>query len=160
MPFQQEKLDPTDVLILEALQQDGKLSIKELADRLGMTKTPVYERIHKLERSGIIRGYVALVDKRKLPALMTAFCSVTLHSQETTEVEASTRKMLRMPEVLDCYIIGGEFDILLRVVCRDLQTYYAFVTEKIASIDNVANTKTFFVIDEAKLSTTWPVDAS
>ena len=88
---------------------------------------------------------------------MTTFCSITLHRQATEHVNVFVEAVRDLSEVLDCYIIGGEFDVLLRVVCADLQTYYAFVTGTLAALPNVANTKSFFVIDEAKASTAWPV---
>lgn len=151
-------LDAVDRRLLALLQEDGKRSVKELADEVGLTKTPVYERIRRLEEEGVIRGYVALVDKGKFPPRMTAFCSVTLHHQATDHVEAFVEAVRSFEEVLDCYIIGGEFDVLLRVVCADLQAYYGFVTGTIAALPNVANTRSFFVIAEAKASTAWPIN--
>ena len=155
---EQLTLDAIDRQLLVALQQDGKRSVKALAAELGLTKTPVYERIRRLEEAGVIQRYVALVDKQKMPPKMTAFCSVSLLNQASPHVDAFVEAVQHLPEVLDCYVIGGDFDLLLKVVCQDLQSYYGFVIGTIAALPNVANTKSFFVINEAKSSTSWPVE--
>lgn len=150
-------LDAVDLQLLAALQKDGKRSVKELASLVGLTKTPVYERIRRLEAEGVIRKYVALVDKRALPSRMSAFCAVTLRQQATPHVEAFADAIRDLPEVLDCWVIGGEFDLLLRIVCADLSAYYSFVTGSIAALDNVAHTRSSFIIEQVKASTAWPV---
>ena len=149
-------LDAVDRQIVAALQRDAKRSVKEIAADVGLTKTPVYERIRRLEEAGVIERYVAVVDKRRLAPQMSAFCSVTLHRQATAEVDAFAAAVRDLPQVLDCYVIGGAYDLLLRIVCADLRAYYAFLTGEIAALDNVAHTESFFVIEEAKTSTAWP----
>ena len=160
MSHRHPTLDAIDRRLLAALQEDGKRSVKALAAEVGLTKTPVYERIRRLEEEGVIDRYVAVVDKRRLPPQMSAFCSVRLHHQATEYVEAFARTIHGLPEVLDCWVIGGDFDLLLRVVCSDLQAYYGFVTGKIAALPNVANTRSSFIIEEAKASTAWPIGAA
>ena len=150
-------LDDIDLHLLAALQEDGKRSVKELAALVGLSKTPVYERIRRMEARGVIERYVALVDKRALPPRMSAFCAVTLRRQATPYVEAFAEAIGGHAEILDCWVIGGEFDLLLRVVCSDLGAYYQFVTGTVAALDNVSHTRTSFIIEQVKSSTAWPV---
>ena len=151
------KLDSTDIRILELLQKDAKMNIKEIASDLDMTKTPIYERIKRLERKGTIDKYVAIVNRKELPSYMIVFCSVMLDSQKLEEIERFKKEVLHIPEVLECYLMGGTNDFLLKVVVKDLEAYHQFSSGKLAALPNVGQIKSEFVLHEVKHSTVYPV---
>jgi DNA-binding Lrp family transcriptional regulator len=151
------KLDATDRQLLELLQANAKTNIKELAARLNLTKTPIYERIKRYERKGIIAKYVAVLDPEKVAPAMVVFCSVSLESQKLAEIEAFSAAVREIPEVLECYLMGGANDFLLKVVVRDLAAYHQFSSGKLAALPNVAQIKSTFVLDEVKHSTVLPL---
>jgi Lrp/AsnC family transcriptional regulator len=150
-------MDKVDRQIVEVLQRNAKLNIKEIASELKMTKTPIYERIKRLEREGIIENYVAVVNRKKLPSSMIVFCSVRLMEQRLEEIEKFEAAILDVPEVLECYLMGGASDFLLKVVVKDLEAYHRFSSGKLAALPNVSQIKSFFVLDEVKRSTVLPV---
>lgn len=151
------KLDKTDREILLALQEDGKLNVKTLADSLGMTKTPVYERIRSLERAGVIQKYVALVDGSRLAATMVVYCSVSLDVQKLEHIERFNEAIREIPEVVECYLLGGIFDYLLKVVVSDLEAYHQFSSGILATLPHVSQIKSSFVLNAVKHSTEWPL---
>lgn len=150
-------MDTIDHKILDLLQQDAKLNIKEIASELKMTKTPIYERIKRLEREGIIEKYVAVINRKKLASSMIVFCSVRLMEQRLEEIEKFKVAVSEIPEVLECYLMGGASDFLLKVLVKDLEAYHRFSSGKLAALPNVSQIKSFFVLDEVKRSTVLPV---
>jgi len=150
-------MDKVDRQIVELLQRNAKLNIKEIAAELKMTKTPIYERIKRLEREGIIENYVAVVNRKKLPSSMIVFCSVRLMEQRLEEIEKFEKAILDIPEVLECYLMGGASDFLLKVLVKDLEAYHRFSSGKLAALPNVSQIKSFFVLDEVKRSTVLPM---
>jgi Lrp/AsnC family transcriptional regulator len=150
-------MDTVDHKILELLQRDAKLNIKEIASELKMTKTPIYERIKRLERDGIIEKYVAVVNRKKLPSSMIVFCSVRLMEQRLEEIQKFKAAISDIPEVLECYLMGGSSDFLLKVLVKDLEAYHQFSSGKLATLPNVSQIKSFFVLDEVKRSMVFPV---
>lgn len=151
------KLDATDHRLLTMLQENAKMGVKAMARRLNMSKTPVYERIKRYEREGIIDRYVAIVNRRKLTTPMVVFCSVSLDSQKLAEITAFSDAVRGIPEVLECYLMGGANDFLLKVVVADLQAYHEFSSGKLAALPNVAQIKSTFVLNEVKRSTVFPL---
>ena len=151
------KLDQIDYKILEALQQDAKVNVKELADTLNLTKTPVYERIKKCEKEGVIDRYVAIVDTSKVSPNIVVFCSVSLDTQKLAEIEKFGRSIENIPEVMECYLMGGSSDFLLKVVVKDLISYHQFSSGKLAALPNVGQIKSTFVLNEVKRSTVYPM---
>lgn len=151
------KLDQIDYKILEALQQDAKVNVKELADTLNLTKTPVYERIKKCEKEGVIDRYVAIVDTSKVSPNIVVFCSVSLDTQKLAEIEKFGRSIENISEVMECYLMGGSSDFLLKVVVKDLISYHQFSSGKLAALPNVGQIKSTFVLNEVKRSTVYPM---
>ncbi|EAY26042.1 Lrp/AsnC family transcriptional regulator [Microscilla marina] len=151
-------IDAIDKEILGYLQQDAKMNIKELADKLKMTKTPVYERIKRLEKEGYISGYVALLNKKKLDLPLIVFCEVTLTSQHIEFIEAFSNAIKEIPEIVECYLLGGVFDYLIKIVVPDLDHYYSFASRHLASLPNVSKIQSLFVLNEIKYSTALPLD--
>lgn len=149
-------LDEIDQQILRLLQQDAKMSIKAIAEQLNMTKTPIYERIRKLESSQVIEKYVALVNAKKMGSSMLVFCSVSLEVQKLTEIELFKAAIREIPEVMECYLMGGSNDFLLKVIVTDLDAYHHFSSGKLAALKNVSKIKSSFVLDVVKKETVLP----
>ncbi|MCB9082007.1 MAG: Lrp/AsnC family transcriptional regulator [Lewinellaceae bacterium] len=146
-------LDSIDFRILNLLQEDAKFTIKEIAAQLGMTTTPVYERIRRMEEDGYIKGYVALVDREKLDFQIQAFCNVSLKEHAREQLELFEANVQQLPEVAECYHIAGTFDYLLKVVVRDMNAYQEFMVNKLAVLENISNAQSSFVMSEVKYST-------
>jgi DNA-binding Lrp family transcriptional regulator len=151
------KIDATDRRLLEMLQENAKMGVKTMAERLKISKTPIYERMKRYERDGIIDRYVAVINRRKLSSSMVVFCSVSLDSQKLEEITAFSEAVREIPEVLECYLMGGANDFLLKVVVADLQAYHEFSSGKLAALPNVAQIKSTFVLNEVKRSTVFPL---
>lgn len=151
------KLDATDKRLLELLQEDSNMAIKELAVRLNLSKTPIYDRIKKYIREGIIKKYVAVLDHQKIDDSMFVFCSVSLDSQKLKELEAFEQAVQKIPEVIECYLMGGANDFLLKVVVKNLPSYHQFSSGKLAALPNVSQIKSTFVLNEVKRSTVIPL---
>ena len=109
------KLDTTDKRLLELLQKDAKTNAKELASQLNLTKTPIYERMRRYDREGIIKKYVAVLDTTKIKSSMVVFCSVSLESQKLSAIESFGKAVNRIPEVIECYLMGE----IGRASCRE-----------------------------------------
>lgn len=150
-------LDETDRQILKRLQENAKLNVKELADELHLTKTPVYERIRRLEKEGVIKKYVAVLDRERLPSSMVVFCSVSLEVQKIEKIEQFSRQVSEIPEVLECYLMGGTSDFMLKVIVEDLAAYHHFSSGKLAALPNVSQIKSAFVLHQIKRGTVVPI---
>ena len=150
-------LDDTDKAILRLLQQDAKKNIKEIAAEVGITKTPVYERIKRMEKAGIIARYVAQIDSRRIASSLLVFCEVTLDVQKAEYIESFAHAIDEMSEVMECYLAGGGFDFLLKVIVPDLDAYHAFASHRLAALPNVRTIKSSFVLSEYKHSTVFPL---
>ncbi|RVT78413.1 Lrp/AsnC family transcriptional regulator [Flavobacterium sufflavum] len=148
-----ENLDNTDLQILKQLQQDSNISIKDLAAKLFLTVTPVYERIKRLEREGYIMKYVALLDKKKLNRGMTVFCNVRLKEHAKNVGANFVKDIVALPEIIECYNIAGDYDFMLKILVADMASYQDFVMNKLSTIENIGNTQSVFVMGEIKHST-------
>jgi len=151
------QLDATDKRLLESLQQDSKTSIKVLANTLNLTKSPIYDRIKRYENEGIIQKYVAILNSKKLQNTMVVFCSVSLDSQKLEQIERFSKAVEDIPEVIECYLMGGANDFLLKVIVENLQAYHQFSAGKLAALPNVSQIKSTFVMNEIKHSTVIPM---
>lgn len=146
-------MDKIDQKLLELLQTDSKQTNKELSSKLDLSVTAVYERIKKLERSGVIHKYVALVKKEKVNKGFVAFCHVKLiqHSQEY--VVKFEKEVTNLPEVLECYHISGDYDYLLKVLVKNMEAFREFMVEKLTTINHIGSTHSMFMISEVKHTT-------
>ena len=151
------KVDATDLRLIELLQQDSKLNVKELAQKLNLTKTPIYERIKRLETEGVIEKYVAIINTKEIGHSMVVFCSVSLENQKLEEIRLFADAVKKLPEVVECYLMGGVNDFLLKVVVKDLQAYHLFSSGKLAALPNIAQIKSTFVLNNIKRSTVTPI---
>ncbi len=143
-------LDSTDLQILRALQENARLTTKELAARVNLSTTPVFERMKRLEKEGFIKKYVAVLDAEKLGRGFTVFCSVKL-KQMTQSVARDFISVIRdVPQVAECYNISGEYDYLLKIQAPDMKYYNEFIINVLGNIDAIGSTLSSFVMNEIK----------
>lgn len=145
-----DNLDVTDLQILKTLQKNAKLTTKELADSVNLTPTPVFERLKRLERQGYIKKYVAVLDPDKLNQGLLVFCKVKLKQINHEIADAFVRKIMRIPEVTECYNTSGSYDYLLKVRAADMKQYQEFVLTKLGDIASVGSIESTFVMSEVK----------
>src|SRR6266566_10019378 len=148
-------LDKTDISILQLLQHDARITTKEIADKLGKSVTPVYERIRKLEDTGYIRRYVALLDKDLIGKNLTAFTTVQLKEHSQSALRGFEKEVIKFQEVMECYHLTGQFDFLIKVAIQDMKEYNAFLMNKLATLSNVKSVQTYFVLSEGKQETAY-----
>ncbi len=143
-------LDAKDIDILRALQNNARLTNKELAAQVHLSTTPTYERVKRLERLGYIQQYATILDAAKLNRGFTVFCSVKLRHLSMELANAFTTMIKDVPEVTECYNISGSFDYLLRIQSPDMKYYQQFLLNVIGRHDNVASIESTFVMEEIK----------
>lgn len=151
------KIDQTDKEILRHLQQDALLTTKELASRLNLSPTPVYERVRRLEKDGVIKKYVALVDREKVSKDLMVFCSIRLKEHAQQAGAKFVEEIVALDEVQECYNISGDYDFMLKIVVHDMREYQAFLMNKLASLENIGSTHSIFVMSEIKHETAFLV---
>ena len=146
-------LDSTDKQLVNLLQQNSKANIKEIALKIGLTQTPTYERIKRLEKSGVIKKYVAILNKEKIGFTIEVFCQVTLlvHSKEL--ILKFENAINKMPEVIECFHVAGNYDYLLKVIVTDMKHYQLFLKHKLSVLDSVGNVQSTFVMSSTKDTT-------
>lgn len=147
------ELDPIDKELVKMLQEDCKKTTKQYADSLSLSKTAVYERIRRLERQGVITGYVALVDKEKIKRSFTVLCHIRLVQHTKENVLRFEREILKLDEVSECFHVSGDYDYILKVHVEDMAKYREFMVTKLTAINNIGNTQSSFTIREVKQST-------
>lgn len=145
-----DQLDRIDRNILAALSREGRLSSAELAQRVGLSKTPVQARVKRLEREGYIRGYSALIDRARMGEGHIAFVRVTLSDTRSNALEAFNKAVQKIPEIVECHMIAGGFDYLLKIRTKDIAAYRRLLGETISALPAVSNTSTFVVMEAVK----------
>jgi Lrp/AsnC family leucine-responsive transcriptional regulator len=153
-------LDDTDLRILELLQTEGRLPNAELARRVGLTPPPTLERVRRLERAGVIRGYQARIDPRALGRRLTVFAAVSLTMHESGAVGAFTEAVRAVPEVLECHHLTGESDYLLKVVVADTADYERLLRERLLRLPGVQRVQSSVVLSTLKEGSPIPVPTS
>lgn len=156
--FSPIQLDATDKKLLKLLQQNAKMTTKQLAYHLNLSITPVFERIKRLERTGVIEKYVAIINKEKVGKELVAFCNVSLKEHSHDIIREFESSISQLPEVLECHHIAGMFDYTLKVITENMETYHHFVYNKLASVNNVGNVQSSFVMREIKTGTELHLD--
>lgn len=151
-------LDRTDLRILKELQANGKLTNVELAARIGLSPSPCLTRVRQLERDGVLRGYVALADPEALGLAMMVFVQVTLERQVEEALRNFEAKMNAIPEVMECYLMTGDSDYLVRLVVPDLAGLERFILRELTTIPGVANIKSSFALKQVKYKTALPTE--
>lgn len=144
------RLDEKDTDILRALQQNARLTNKELAAKVHLSTTPTYERVKRLERLGFIKQYATILDAGKLNKGFAVFCSIKLRRLNRENANAFTDMVRQIPEVTECYNISGSFDYLLRIQSPDMKYYQQFLLNVIGRHENIATLESTFVMEEVK----------
>jgi len=150
--------DQTDKQILTLLQSNARLSAKEIADKIGLTVTPTYERLRRIEQSGVIKNVVALLDRQQLDKKTIAFCNVSLQVHSLKAIQVFEKAARKIPEIMECYHITGNYDYILKVAVKDMNDYQLFLTQKLAVIENIAQVHTNFVMTDVKYNTAYTIE--
>ena len=160
-PYTGEKhslsLDRHERMILKLLQHDASLTVAAIAEQVGLSQTPCYRRIEKLERSGIIKARVALVDRAKVGLHAHVFAQVKLNAHGRANLDEFTSAIQGLPEVLECYVLMGTVDFMLRVVARDIQAYERFFFDKLSQLPGIQEINSTVALSEIKATTALPI---
>jgi DNA-binding Lrp family transcriptional regulator len=139
-------LDAKDLAILKLLQENARITVKEISEKIHLSTTPVHERIKRMEEDGVIKQYATLVDHTKVNKSLIAICYVSLKEHSKTAGTKFVKAILAMTEVVECYTISGEFDFMLKVMCADMNTYHDFHVNKLSNIENMGHVQSVFVM--------------
>ncbi len=150
-------LDAIDRRLLAALQDNGRLSATELAEKVGLTTSPCLRRIRNLEEAGVIQGYSTVIDQTKVGLPVSVFVSIKLERQREDTMLRFEEAIRRWPEVVECYLMTGTRDYLLRVVARDLTDYERFLKQTLTRLDGVASIESSFALAQVKHSSALPI---
>ncbi|MEM9819986.1 MAG: Lrp/AsnC family transcriptional regulator [Bacteroidota bacterium] len=150
MARSKDKLDQTDAKILNLLQEDARMTIKEIAARLNLSSTPVFERIKRLEKRGIINKYVAILNPQLLGKKLNAFVHLSLLDHSKEAVEAFVRQVVEYDEVMECHHVTGDSDFLLKIIVEDIEKYNQFVLNKLSIVGNIGTVKSSFSLSIRK----------
>lgn len=155
--YSEEELDEIDWNILKALQENGKLTTKELADKVNLTTSPVHERQKRLENIGYIKKYVAVLDAKKAGCSMIVFCNVKLKQHSKENGLNFVKAIEEMDEVTDCWNISGEYDFMMKLHVRDMEHYQDIVLNRLGNIDSIGGLHSIFVMAEVKCANKLPL---
>lgn len=150
-------LDEIDVRILDHMQGDARLTNVELAERVGLSPSPCLRRLRKLENDGVIQGYMTFVDQTKVGLPVSVFVSVALREQSETALEEFEASVAALPEVMECYLMTGTSDYLMRVVTRDLADYERFLKNHLTRIPAIASIQSSFALKQVTYRTALPL---
>lgn len=150
-------LDAIDRKIIAALQANGRQTVQDLAAQCGLSASPCLRRMRLLEKAGIIKGYTAVIDQEKVGLPVSVFASVKLERTRQEELDRFSMMIARWPEVVDCYLMTGPRDYLLRIVVRDVQAYERFLKTKLTRLDGIASIESSFALGQVKNSGALPV---
>ena len=152
-------LDEIDLSILEQLQNDARMTNVALADTVNLSPAPCLRRVRELERAGVIRSYTTLLEAERLGWHVSVFIEVRLEKQIVEDLGVFENYIASYPEVMECYLMTGNYDYLLRVVAKDLNSLQTFITDRLASIPGVANLKSSVALKQVKYKTALPITA-
>ena len=150
-------LDATDLRILQLLQENAQFTLKEISQKINLSMTPTHDRIKRLEQEGVIDRYVTILNKKKLGNPMMVYCNITLDKQQKNHFEEFEAAIIQFPEVIECSVISGSFDYLLKVIVKDMNAYNEFYQKKLSDLQSVAHISSSFVMSEVKSTTVIPL---
>ena len=153
----QDALDAIDCKILAALQEDGRKPIAELAEQVGLSPSPCLRRVRMLEKAGVIARYVAVLDQQSVGLPVSVFVSIKLESQREEALDRFAKSIQRWPEVLECYLMTGPRDYLLRVVVADLAAYERFLKQKLTKLSGIGSIESSFALEQVKYTNVLPL---
>ncbi|WP_413998904.1 Lrp/AsnC family transcriptional regulator [Flavobacterium sp. W1B] len=151
-----EELSTQEIELLRLLQKNSRFDISDLTEKLNMSRTSVYDRIKKLENEGYIKEYVAIVNQRKVGLKFTVIVNLSLNSQRIEYVEEFLEQISDLDEVMEAYVTGGVFDVVLKVVTKDPDAYNDFVTRKLSAIPHISKIQSSFVMRYIKQTSALP----
>ena len=146
----QSRLDSTDIRILELLQEDGRMTIRQIAQKVNLSTTPVFERVKRLENEGFIKKYAAILDPEKLDRGFLVFCSVKLKQMSREDALDFASVVKGIPQVAECYNISGDYDYMLKINAPDMKYYNDFIINTLGTIKSIGSITSTFVMKEIK----------
>ncbi|HVW49548.1 MAG TPA: Lrp/AsnC ligand binding domain-containing protein [Trinickia sp.] len=144
------KLDKLDHKILKLLQEDGRIAMKDLAERVGLTVTPCIERVKRMERDGVILGYYARLDPAQLGAALLVFVEITLGNKSGNMFDQFRREVQKIPEVLECHLVSGDFDYLIKARIGEMTDYRKLLGDILLQLPGAVQSKSYVVMEEIK----------
>ena len=144
------ELDPKDLEILRLVQENGKLTVRDIALKIHLSATPTHERIKRLEKHGVIKQYAALLDNRMVHRSIMVICNVSLKDHDKKMAQQFIQAIQGFKEVIECYNISGEFDFMLKIVAESMESYHDFFVNKLSETPGIGQTKSSFVMDIIK----------
>lgn len=144
------KLDDTDKNLLRLLQRDSNQTVKALAAQLGKSTTPIFERIKKLEKEGIIEGYSARINAKKIGLKQIVFIAISLQGHTRSYLEKFVKEINNFPEVIECHRVSGNFDYLLKLVVADIEAYETFIVTKLTLLPYIGNVQSHITLSTSK----------
>lgn len=151
------KLDRIDIKMLEELQIDARISYNELARRVGLSPSPCHRRMARIEAAGLVRGHVTLLDHNAMGLELTAFVEVALKDKSPKALAAFERAVRECPEIMECHIMTGDFDHMLRVASCDIESFRRFIMTELLTMPGVERTNTKISLGEMKYTTALPI---
>jgi Lrp/AsnC family leucine-responsive transcriptional regulator len=143
-------LDETDIKILQLLQHDAKITVRDIAQQIHLSASPVHNRIKRLEEAGVIKGYTTIIDFSIFKNTLMVICYVSLKEHNKISGGKFIESIMNMPQVVECYNISGAFDFMLKVVCENMEDYYNFHVNELSQIENVGQVQSTFVMGVIK----------
>ncbi|APX99432.1 Lrp/AsnC family transcriptional regulator [Lacinutrix venerupis] len=143
-------MDKIDAEILSLLQKNSNRTTKSIANELGMTTTPIFERIKKLEKEGYIKKYVAILNNKKIGLKQTVFIGITLQGHTRSYLEKFVTQINSFPEVIECHRVSGNFDYLLKLVVEDIEAYETFIISKLTLLPYLGNVQSLITLSTGK----------
>jgi Lrp/AsnC family transcriptional regulator, leucine-responsive regulatory protein len=150
-------LDDADRRILRALQRDARITVQDLASQVGLSPSPCLRRLRRLEKSGVISGYGADIAQRTVGLPVSVFISIRLERQSARNLDQFGAAVENWPEVMECYLMTGKSDFLMRIVCEDLEAYERFLRQKLTQLDGIASIESSFSLGAVKFSRALPI---
>ena len=150
-------LDATEIKILQQLQDNGRVTNQELADRIGMSASPCWRKVRRLEEDEVIQGYRAVLDRKKIGLGVMVFIRVVIDSHSEAEAKKFEQEVTALEDVVACYSIGGDADFLLQVVASDLDSYADFAMSVVRRLPGIKEMQSMFVLKEIKPPVSWPI---
>ncbi|MBB3219323.1 Lrp/AsnC ligand binding domain-containing protein [Pseudoduganella umbonata] len=153
-------LDKLDRKILQILQHDGRISMKDLSEQVGLSVTPAIERVKRMERDGVITGYHARLDPAAIGATLLVFVEITLNQKSASHFEQFRREVLRIPEVQECHLVSGDFDYLIKARIHQMAEYRKLLGDMLLNLPGAAQSKSYVVMEEIKETLVLATDAA
>ncbi len=150
-------MDSIDKNILIQLQQNAKQNTKEIASKVGLSVTPTYERIKKLEQNGVIKSYVAILDRKKIGKEVVVYCQVSILKHQKSLIDDFGKTIQDFPEITECHYVSGNYDFLVKIVVNTIAEFHQFLNEKLSSISGVSTVHSSFLYYSVKDTPAIPI---